>query len=37
VQVGIIIKIDYNEHPGKGYDSKVVPIIKDISFGGIHC
>jgi polygalacturonase len=36
VQVGIVIKIDYNEHPGEGYDPKVVPIIKDISFGGIH-
>ncbi|KAJ6868798.1 hypothetical protein NC651_033787 [Populus alba x Populus x berolinensis] len=36
VQVVIVIKIDYNEHPGEGYDPKVVPIIKDISFDEIY-
>jgi polygalacturonase len=35
LRVGIVIKTDYNEHPF-GYDPKAVPVIKDISYFGIH-
>ncbi|KAJ0091395.1 hypothetical protein Patl1_13627 [Pistacia atlantica] len=36
VRVGIIIKTDYNEHPDEGYDPKALPILRDISFTGVH-
>ncbi|GAY37633.1 hypothetical protein CUMW_030530 [Citrus unshiu] len=36
VRVGIVIKTDYNEHPDEGYDPKALPILKDISFIGVH-
>ncbi|CAN1136206.1 Probable polygalacturonase [Linum perenne] len=36
VRVGIVMKTDYNEHPDGGYDPKAVPVIRDISFTGIH-
>lgn len=36
VQVGIVIKTDYNEHPDEGYDPKDTPNIVDITFTGIH-
>ncbi|XP_058078700.1 probable polygalacturonase [Magnolia sinica] len=35
-RVGIIIKTDYNEHPDEGYDPKILPILEDISFDGVH-
>ncbi|MBA0845372.1 hypothetical protein Goarm_022427 [Gossypium armourianum] len=36
VRVGIVIKTDYNEHPDDDFDPKALPIVKDISFTGIH-
>ncbi|KAK7354579.1 hypothetical protein VNO80_20044 [Phaseolus coccineus] len=36
VRVGIVIKTDYNEHPGGGYDPKALPILRDISFINIR-
>lgn len=36
VRVGIVIKTDYNEHPDDGYDPKALPLIRDISFTGVH-
>ncbi|XP_050219321.1 probable polygalacturonase [Mercurialis annua] len=36
VRVGIVIKTDYNEHPDEGYDPKAAPILRDISFTGVH-
>ncbi|XP_031250525.1 probable polygalacturonase [Pistacia vera] len=36
VRVGIVIKTDYNEHPDEGYDPKALPILRDISFTGVH-
>ncbi|RWV85177.1 hypothetical protein GW17_00053052 [Ensete ventricosum] len=36
VRVGIVIKTDYNEHPDEGFDPAAVPIIKNITYSGIH-
>lgn len=36
IQVGIVIKTDYNEHPDGGYNPKAFPVIGNISFIGIH-
>ncbi|KAK9101575.1 hypothetical protein Scep_025005 [Stephania cephalantha] len=36
VRVGIIMKTDYNEHADDGYDRKAFPIIRNISFIGVH-
>ncbi|CAL9137179.1 unnamed protein product [Musa textilis] len=36
VRVGIVIKTDYNEHPDEGFDPTAVPIIKNITYSGIH-
>lgn len=36
VRVGIVIKTDYNEHPGAGYDPRALPILRDISFMNIR-
>ncbi|KAK7411839.1 hypothetical protein VNO78_03282 [Psophocarpus tetragonolobus] len=36
VRVGIVIKTDYNEHPGGEYDPKALPILRDISFINIR-
>ncbi|KAL5786549.1 hypothetical protein ACOSQ2_008941 [Xanthoceras sorbifolium] len=36
VRVGIVIKTDYNEHPDEGYDPKALPVLRDISFIGVH-
>ncbi|KAA3457905.1 putative polygalacturonase [Gossypium australe] len=36
VRVGIVIKTDYNEHPDDDFDPKALPIVKDISFTGVH-
>ncbi|XP_044464189.1 probable polygalacturonase [Mangifera indica] len=36
VRVGIVIKTDYNEHPDEGFDPKALPILRDISFTGVH-
>ncbi|KAK6911840.1 Glycoside hydrolase, family 28 [Dillenia turbinata] len=36
VRVGIVIKTDYNEHPDEGYRPEALPVLKDISFIGVH-
>lgn len=36
VRVGIVIKTDYNEHADQGYNPNALPLIRDISFDGIH-
>ncbi|KAK6914665.1 Glycoside hydrolase, family 28 [Dillenia turbinata] len=36
VRVGIVIKTNYNEHPDEGYNPEALPVLKDISFTGIH-
>lgn len=36
VRVGIVIKVDYNEHADEGYDRKALPVIENISFSGIR-
>ncbi|TKY72893.1 polygalacturonase protein [Spatholobus suberectus] len=36
VRVGVVIKTDYNQHPGAGYDPTALPILRDISFTTIR-
>lgn len=36
VRVGIVIKTDYNQHPGAEYDPKALPILRDITFTAIR-
>nr|XP_010932386.1 probable polygalacturonase isoform X1 [Elaeis guineensis] len=36
VRVGIMLKTEYNEHPDEDFDPKVVPLIENITFSGIH-
>ncbi|KAJ1281316.1 hypothetical protein BS78_04G297000 [Paspalum vaginatum] len=36
VRAGIVIKVDYNEHPDDGYDRTAFPDITNISFQEIH-
>ena len=36
VSIGIVIKIDYNEHADEFFDRKAIPTLESIHFNGIH-
>ncbi|WOL01063.1 putative polygalacturonase [Canna indica] len=36
LNVGIVIRTNYNEHPDDGFDPKAIPVIRNLTFRGIY-